>query len=110
MSGKPVVVTDATFETEVTGAKGLVMVDFWAEWCGPCRAIAPVMEALASEYDGQVKVAKVDVDSNQATAVKFNVRSIPMIAFFKDGRHVDTVVGAMPRPAFEAKIKQHLAA
>ena len=66
MSGKTVVVTDATFADEVTGTKGLVMVDFWAEWCGPCRAIAPTLEALAEEYDGKVKVAKLDVDYNQA--------------------------------------------
>jgi len=109
MSGKTMAVTDATFASEVTEAKGLVMVDFWAEWCGPCRAIAPTLEALASEYEGKVKVTKLDVDSNQATAAKFNVRSIPMIAFFKDGQHIDTIVGAVPRPAFEAKIKQHLA-
>jgi thioredoxin 1 len=108
MSGKTVAVTDATFAAEVTGAKGLVMVDFWAEWCGPCRAIAPTLEALATDYDGKVKVTKLDVDHNQETAAKFNVRSIPMIAFFKDGQHIDTIVGAVPRPAFEAKIKQHL--
>lgn len=109
MSEKTVAVTDATFATEVTGAKGLVMVDFWAEWCGPCRTIAPILEGIAADYAGQVKVAKVDVDHNQQTAMDFNVRSIPMIAFFKDGKLVDTIIGAMPRPAFEAKIKQHLA-
>lgn len=101
--------TSSTFDETVSGSTAPVVVDFWAEWCGPCRAIAPTLEALAEEYDGKVKVAKLDVDHNQQTAMKFNVRSIPMIAFFKDGQHVDTVVGAMPRPAFEAKIKQHLA-
>lgn len=109
MSEKTVAVTDATFAAEVTGAKGLVMVDFWAEWCGPCRSIAPILEGIAADYAGKLKVAKVDVDHNQQTAMDFNVRSIPMIAFFKDGKLVDTIVGAMPRPAFEAKIKQHLA-
>ncbi|MEO5799106.1 MAG: thioredoxin [Gemmatimonadales bacterium] len=110
MSGQTVAVTDGTFDGEVSQAKGLVLVDFWAEWCGPCRAIAPTLEALATEYAGQVKITKLDVDSNQGTSMKFNVRSIPSILFFKDGKHVDTVVGAHPRAAIEAKIKTHLVA
>jgi thioredoxin 1 len=103
-------VTDATWGSEVEQASGLVLVDFWAEWCGPCRMIAPTLEALAAEYAGQAKIAKVDTDTNQATAMKFNVRSIPAVLFFKDGKHIDTVIGAAPRAAFEQKIKAHLAA
>ena len=103
-----VAVTDGTFENEVNQAKGLVLVDFWAEWCGPCRMIAPTLDALAKEYAGKAKVAKLDVDSNQGTAMKYNIRSIPAVLFFKDGKHVDTVVGAVPKAAFESKIKQHL--
>lgn len=109
MSGThPVHVTDDTFAREVEQTKGLVLVDFWATWCGPCRMVAPVMEQIAAEYDGKVKVAKVDVDANQKLSVRFNVRSIPSILFFKDGAHVDTLVGAYPKPAFEQKIQQHL--
>jgi thioredoxin 1 len=104
----PVAVTDATFQTEVEQHQGLVMVDFWATWCGPCHMVAPIMDQLADKYKGRVKVLKVDVDANQATAMRFNVRSIPSILFFKDGRHVDTLVGAYPSPAFEQKIEQHL--
>ncbi len=110
MSENLVAVTDATFDGEVTQAGGLVLVDFWAAWCGPCRAIAPTLEALAKDYQGRLKIGKLDVDANQATSMRFNVRSIPTILFFKDGKHVDTVVGAMPRPALEAKITQHLSA
>lgn len=104
----PVAVTDATFEQEIEQHKGLAVVDFWAAWCGPCHMVAPIMEQLAGEYNGKVKVAKLDVDANQRTMMRFNVRSIPSILFFKDGRHVDTVVGAYPKPVFEQKIKQHL--
>ena len=110
MSEFTVAVTDGTFENEVNQAKGLVLVDFWAEWCGPCRMIAPTLDALAKEYAGKAKVAKLDVDSNQGTAMKYNIRSIPAVLFFKDGKHVDTIIGAQPRGAFEAKITQHLAA
>ncbi len=110
MSEFTVAVTDGTFENEVNQAKGLVLVDFWAEWCGPCRMIAPTLDALAKEYAGKAKVAKLDVDSNQGTAMKYNIRSIPAVLFFKDGKHVDTLIGAQPRGAFEAKITQHLAA
>ena len=101
-------VTDASFAGEIEQADGLVLVDFWASWCGPCLVVAPVLEQLAGEYSGRAKVAKVDVDANQRTAMRFNVRSIPSILFFKNGRHVDTVVGAVPKATLEGKIKQHL--
>jgi thioredoxin len=104
----PTAVTDANFGQEVEQQKGLVLVDFWATWCGPCHMVAPIMEQIAGEYDGKVKVTKMDVDENQRTAMRFNVRSIPSILFFKDGHHVDTLVGAYPKPAFVEKIQQHL--
>jgi thioredoxin 1 len=110
MSGQTVEVTDANFGAEVDQSKGLVLVDFWAAWCGPCRLIAPTLEALAEAYQGKAKIAKLDVDANQATSMRFNVRSIPAVLFFKDGRHVDSLIGAYPRAAFEQKIQQHLAA
>jgi thioredoxin 1 len=108
--GQTVTVTDDTFAGEVEESKGLVLVDFWAAWCGPCRLIAPTLEALAKEYDGRAKVAKLDVDANQKSAMKFNIRSIPAVLFFKDGKHIDSVIGAMPRAAFEQKIQAHLSA
>jgi thioredoxin 1 len=101
-------ITDDNFAAEVEGAEGLVMIDFWAVWCGPCRIVAPIVEALAKDYQGKVRVGKLDVDSNQRTATRFNVRSIPSILFFKDGQLVDTVVGAVPRPALERKIQAHI--
>ena len=101
-------VTDATFVVEIEGHKGLAVVDFWAAWCGPCRMIAPILDQLASEYDGKAKVAKVDVDANQETAMRFNVRSIPSILFFKDGKHIDTVVGAVPKAMLDRKIAEHM--
>ncbi len=104
-------VTDANFATEIQQMQGLALVDFWAVWCGPCQAIAPVVDQLADQYQGKLKVAKLDTDANQETAVKFNVRSIPTIMFFKNGKHVDTVVGADPRikTILQGKIEQHLA-
>ena len=101
-------VTDANFSTEVEQQKGLVVVDFWATWCGPCRMVAPIMEQIAGQYAGKVKVTKLDVDANQKTAMRFNVRSIPSILFFKDGAHVDTLVGAYPKPVFDEKITRHI--
>ena len=101
---------DSANVIEVTGQEGLSMVDFWAAWCGPCRMVAPIVEQLADDYAGQVTVGKLDVDSNQRSAAQFNVRSIPTILFFKGGQVVDQVIGAVPRPALEAKIKQHLGA
>jgi thioredoxin 1 len=107
-SNKLVAVTDSDFGVEIGEHQGLAMVDFWATWCGPCQIIAPVVEQLATDYEGRLKVAKLDVDANQNTAMKFNVRSIPSILFFKDGKHVDTVVGAVPKAYLVEKIEQHI--
>lgn len=107
-NGRPIAVSDSDFANEIEAAAGLTLVDFWAAWCGPCRMVAPVMEQLADEYEGRIKVAKLDVDANQQTATRFNVRSIPSILFFKDGAHVDTIVGAVPKAHLERKIQEHL--
>lgn len=102
-------VTDQDFDQEVEKAPGLTIVDFWATWCGPCRMIAPVLDQLATDYAGQLKVTKLDVDANIKTSTRFNVRSIPMLLFFKEGKVVDQIVGAVPRQTIEAKVKQHVA-
>ena len=104
----PAAVTDVDFAREVEQHAGVTMVDFWAGWCGPCHMIAPIVEEIAGQYDGRVKVVKLDVDANQDVAMRFAVRSIPSILFFKDGQHVDTVVGAVPKAHLVEKIKQHL--
>jgi thioredoxin 1 len=109
-NGKTVVVTDGNFNNEIEQHSGLSLVDFWAAWCGPCRMVAPVIEQLAGEYEGKLKVGKLDVDSNQQTAMRFNIRSIPSILIFKDGQLVDTVVGAVPKAFLERKIQEHIAA
>jgi len=101
-------VTDGTFQAEVEQQTGLVLVDFWAEWCGPCKMIAPVLDQIAVEYAGMLKITKLDVDANQQTPMRFNVRSIPTLLFFKGGRHVDTVIGAVPKAHLVGKISQHL--
>jgi thioredoxin 1 len=92
-----IAVTDASFEAEVLQGDIPVVVDFWAEWCGPCRLIAPVLEELAREYDGRVKVAKMNVDENPGISMKYQVRSIPTLMFFKGGQRVDQVIGAVPK-------------
>ena len=102
---KLIEVTDDNFQQEVLDNDGISIVDFWASWCAPCRMVAPIVEELAEEYDGQVKVGKLDVDANQRTAMQYNVRSIPTILFFKGGEHVDTVVGSVPKPHLEEKLK-----
>lgn len=104
----PFVVTDADFAEVIEGGEGLTLVDFWAVWCGPCRMVAPVLAQLAGEYEGRLRVAKLDVDANQRVTMKYNIRSIPSILFFKDGKHVDTVVGAVPKAFLERKITEHL--
>ena len=96
------------FATEIEQSNGLAVVDFWAAWCGPCRMVGPIVEQLAGEYEGRVKVGKLDVDANPQTAARFNIRSLPSILFFKDGKHVDTVVGAVPRPVLERRLQEHL--
>lgn len=98
--------TDATFETELEGQEGLTVVDFWAPWCGPCRMVAPVIEELAEEYDGEVRFAKVNVDENQRVSALFGIRSIPTIGFFKDGEPAGGVVGAYPKAALKDAIEQ----
>ncbi len=107
-NGGPITITDANFASEIEETSGLALVDFWAVWCGPCRMVAPIVEQLASEYAGQLKVGKLDVDSNYQTATRFNIRSIPSILFFKDGQVVDQIVGAVPKPVLERKIQEHL--
>ncbi|HML24329.1 MAG TPA: thioredoxin [Aggregatilinea sp.] len=108
-SGKPVVVTDATFQAEVVNSDLPVVVDLWAPWCTPCRMIAPVLEKLAKEYAGQMKIAKVNVDENPRTSSQFNVRSIPTLLVFRDGKIVDRVVGAAPEPALRQRLQSVLA-
>ena len=90
-------ITDANFEELVVKSEKPVMIDFWAVWCGPCRMIAPIVEELASEYEGKIKVGKLDVDENQQTSIKFGVRSIPTLLIFKDGKLKDTIIGAVPK-------------
>ncbi|MGI8844164.1 MAG: thioredoxin [Gemmatimonadaceae bacterium] len=103
-----VAVSDETFQAEIEEHVGLAVVDFWAEWCGPCRVIAPSLDQLAAEYTGRAKVTKLDVDANQRTALKYNIRSIPAVLFFKDGKLVDQVIGAVPKQHLDTKFKQHV--
>ncbi len=105
-NGKYVTLTDANFEEEVLQADEPVLVDFWATWCGPCRAIAPTIEELAGEFEGRAKVAKLDVDDNPQTAMNFNVRSIPTLLFFKDGQVAEQLVGAVPKKKLAAKLEE----
>jgi len=105
-TSKPITVTDATFAREVLGATGVpVLLDCWAEWCGPCRMIAPVLDELAAESDGRYRIAKLNVDENPRTAAHFNVRSIPTMLIFKDGALVDRIVGAQPKQAIAARLR-----
>jgi thioredoxin 1 len=106
--GKATPVSDGTFETEVLKAQGPIIVDFWAEWCGPCKRIAPLLDELAEQYAGRVKVVKVDLDKNQEIAGRYRIMSIPTLLYFKDGQVVDQVIGAVGRDIIEQKLKAHL--
>lgn len=102
------VASDANFPTEIAATTGVAMIDFWAEWCGPCRQLGPTIAALADEYQGKVKVFKMNVDENPTTPGQFHVRGIPTVIFFKDGKAVDQLVGNQPKDAFVEVINRHL--
>ena len=105
---KPIEFTDNNFDAEVIQSDQPVLIDFWAAWCAPCRMIAPIVEELAQEYAGKVKVGKLDVDSNQQTAIKYGVRSIPTVLIIKNGAVADTIIGALPKAVFIDKIEAAL--
>jgi thioredoxin 1 len=107
MSGT-MTVTDATFAGEVEQHQGVAVVDFTATWCGPCRVLAPILEQVAAERTGTVKVLKLDMDENVRTVTRFNVRSAPTLIFFKDGRPVDQIVGAVPKARIDATLAEHV--
>ncbi len=109
MAGKNTMeVTEATFDAEVVQSTQPVVVDFWAEWCGPCKRIAPMLEELATEFSGRAKIAKVDIDSNQMLAERFGIRSIPTLLFFNEGRVVDTVIGVDAKQNIKKRIEEQI--
>jgi thioredoxin 1 len=107
---KPVELTDANFDAEVLRSGLPVLVDFWAVWCGPCKMIAPVVEELAKEYHGGLKVGKVDVDNNPEVSTRFGIRSIPTLLLFKGGKVIEQIVGAVPKRNLVEKVAPHIAA
>jgi thioredoxin 1 len=100
--------TDTTFDKDVLASDVPVLVDFWAEWCGPCRMMGPTIDQVATEYSGKIKVGKVDVDSNQQTASRYGIRGIPTLLLFKDGKIVEQKVGAIGKPEFLKMLEKHL--
>ena len=107
-ASKVIALTDDSFKSEVLNANKLVVVDFWAAWCGPCRMIKPYIEELATEFDGKVKVASVDVDQYQVVAQQLNITSIPAVFFFKDGKVVEMVIGARSKADFKSLFEKHI--
>ncbi|HEY9615475.1 thioredoxin [Pantanalinema rosaneae CENA516] len=101
-------VTDATFKQEVLESEVPVLVDFWAPWCGPCRMVAPIVDEIASQYEGQVKVVKVNTDENPTVASQYGIRSIPTLMIFKGGQRVDMVVGAVPKTTLSSTLEKYL--
>lgn len=101
-------VTSSTWDSDVLNSQGLVMIDFWAAWCGPCRIVAPTVEELAKEYTGKIKVMKLNTDDNPDIASKYNIMGIPTLMFFKDGRKLDQIVGAVPKQQLKEKIESLL--
>ncbi|MCL4321394.1 MAG: thioredoxin [Deltaproteobacteria bacterium] len=108
-SEKVLAFTDANFETEVLQSDKPVLVDFWAVWCAPCRAVAPIIDEMASDYDGTIKVGKVNVDENQVIPGKYGIRGIPTVILFNNGKVVDQIVGAAPKTAFKQMIDRAVA-
>lgn len=108
MAGEPLEVSDASFEEDILKADIPALVDFWAAWCGPCRAVAPVVEELARDYAGKVKVAKMNVDENAKTPAKFGIRAIPTLIIFKGGQVVEQITGAVSKSVIETAIKKAL--
>jgi thioredoxin 1 len=108
MSDKIAQLTTDSFKTTVTSAATPVLVDFWAPWCGPCKAIAPILEELASELDGKLTIAKVNIDDHGDVATEYGIRAIPTMLLFKDGKVVEQLVGMMPKAALKAKLAAHV--
>jgi thioredoxin 1 len=109
MSGKYLVATDLNFKSEILDSDKVVLVDFWATWCGPCMMLGPVIEELAGDYEGKAVIAKLNVDENSAIAAQYGIRSIPSLLIFKNGQVVDQMVGSMPKNTIAKKLDEHIA-